>query len=205
MNDDDLRELLAHADPMPPDRDVAHHSSPEARQLLEEIMSIETNAPTEPPAHAGPQRPQWLAPVAAAAVVLLVGIGIWQATDDRDGGTEAVEAPAPLELSVTPFDPLTSSCAVFDPAQLESVDLAFAGTVTGISDGVVTVSVEETFRGDVPATVTLDAGESPALDGVAFDQDGTYLIAASDGVVGGCGSSGPDDPTLRSAYEQVFS
>lgn len=203
MNDEELRDALRRADPMPPERPVVDPTSPLVHQLLEAIMSTDTHdaVPTAAaPEPARPARP-WARPALAAAAVALLagaGIGVWQVTAD-----DAPDAP-PLALSVAPFDPVSSMCMAFDPAQLEGVELAFSGTVASIEDGTVTVEVADVFRGEVPDTVTLDAGASPALDGVAFEQGGTYLVAADDGTVGGCGSSGPDEPTLRAAYEQVF-
>ena len=49
-----------------------------------------------------------------------------------------------------------------------------------------------------------DSSTSVALDGVEFVQGKDFLVSADQGTVATCGFSGPEDPTLRKAFEDAF-
>jgi hypothetical protein len=97
---------------------------------------------------------------------------------------------------------------VFDPALLSAMPVALAGTVTAVSTGAVTVDVDHWYTGGDADLVRLDVpGEqtSAALDGVDFRAGERYLVTASEeGMVNGCGFSGPATPELQQAFETAF-
>jgi hypothetical protein len=96
---------------------------------------------------------------------------------------------------------------MFDVAILRGMPVAFAGTVSDISADTVTLDVDRWYKGGSAGqvAVTVASGQSSAaLDGVDFAVGKSYLVAAADGTVSGCGLSGPASPELESAYDEAF-
>ena len=205
MNDDELRNRLARLDPQA-DAPVESLTSPWAQDLLERSMTS-TDTRTESPSRSS-RRP--LAMVAAAAVAV-AGITTAVLMTNDDGGapvakktTLSLKAPG----GAAPGGPIISnSCIRFDVELLKAEPVAFAGTVTAIAPGSVTLDVTKWFKGGTAdqVTVTTQDNQTVALDGVEFAQGKDFLVSANDGTVVACGFSGPEDPTLRQAYEQAFS
>lgn len=154
-------------------------------------------------------RTTWLAAAAASVLLAAGGAG---ALALREGDPATSPQPRAVALTVPGSDgPSMSSCIAFDVAFLRDMPVAFAGTVTSVKDGQVTLSVDRWYRGTAAqeradvVTVTQPGGAtSVALDGVEFSQGEQYLVAATDGAVNGCGFSGPADPQLTAAYEEAF-
>lgn len=222
---DPLRERLARRDPVPADAPVDPVDGPAARALLESVMSspltsgptgTEPTGPTGPTEHdiaatgpgGGPRRRPLL--LAAAAVVLVAGVGIGiAAVKGGSDGTTIGGGPAPVPavtLALPQSDPLTSICTPFDPAGLAAQQVAFAGTVTAVDAGRVTLKVDRWYRGGSAPTVTITVPEgfTAALDGVDFAAGRTYLVSATDGVVGSCGNSGEATPELTAIFDRAF-
>ena len=83
--------------------------------------------------------------------------------------------------------------------------LAFQGTVTKIEGNVVTLRVLGTWRGAAADLAEVrNTTKSPVLAGFEPQLGQTYLVAAANGQVIGCGYSGPDEPDLRTVYDQAF-
>ena len=100
-----------------------------------------------------------------------------------------------------------SSCLRFDVAILRDMPVAFAGTVTKLTDETVTLDVDRWYTGGTADRVTVsvpDTQTSIALDGVQFVDGKRYLLTATNGTVNGCGFSGPVTPELDQAYAQAF-
>ncbi len=102
-----------------------------------------------------------------------------------------------------------SSCIAFDVNFLAALPVAFAGTATEITDTTVMLSVDRWFTTDSAETdvvaITLPAGgTSAALDRVDFVIGDRYLVTATDGVVNGCGFSGPATPEFEAAFTSAF-
>jgi hypothetical protein len=216
---DPLRERLARRDPVPADVPVDPVDGLAARALLESVMNSPlTSGHTGTDAQHGAaaddlagrrsrrSRPLLLA---AAAVVLAAGVGVGiqavQGGDGSDVGGRPAPAPA-VTLALPAADPLTAICTPFDPAALATQPVAFAGTVTTVADGKVTLKVDRWYRGGASATVelTVPPGFSAALDGVDFTLGKKYLVSANDGVVGSCGSSGEATPELTAIFDRAF-
>jgi hypothetical protein len=220
MNDDELRERLAGLDPSLGGDEPDPVTSPQARALLEEIMStpVTDTAPIAPtPPH--DRRPWWLGAAAAAAIIGVVAVGAAVLTRD-DGGTDVanpvttpaatpvVTAPGKatvLELSAGVDDAL-ASCMVLEPSILVGNEVAFRGTVTSADGGVVQLTVDQAYRGVDAQVVTLSSPEGleALIGGVEWEVGQPYLVSAFAGVVNYCGQSGPATPELQAIYDAAF-
>ena len=208
--DDDLRARLRAADPAEslPGADPA-----EVDRLLERVVNAdlrETGARRRNPL-------TWLV-AAAAVVVIAAGAALWATQSpsgkDDDGGlfagpgqTQSPTASAITELTVG--QPGFGRCMMPSVELLRTKPIAFAGTVEGVSDGVVTLRVTKVYTGDVGQEITVkgatavDTGGAPEGD-PTFETGRDYLVAADDGQVLGCGMSGPATPRLQDLYAQAF-
>ena len=212
MSDDELRTRLARLDPAPAGSPVDPVTSPRAQELVERAMStpeIQT-VPTPDPADelAARRRRPWLIPAAAAAAVLAAVVAtvlVISGGGATPAGNGSTEDPTTLALSVAPSD-VANSCIMFDVAYLAEMPVALAGTVTAIEPRRVTLEVDRWYRGGDADLVTIGVQDnnSVALDGVEFVEGERYLVTATDGVVNGCGFSGPATPELEQAFEQAF-
>lgn len=205
MSDDDLRARLARLDPAPAGSPVEPGTSPRARDVVVRAMTAPQllEPVAAPPAR---RRRRWLVPAAAAGLVAaLVGGAV--ALSGGGGNTRGEgRDPSTLALSL-PAPDVAASCIMFDVAYLAQMPVAFAGTVTAVDAGRVTLDVDRWYRGGDADRVTVAVPpqqSSAALDGVDFRQGRRYLVTATDGTVNGCGFSGPADPQLEQAFEQAF-
>jgi hypothetical protein len=206
MNDDELRNRLARLDPQAA-TPVDPITSPRAQDLLERTMTTQTElmneSPTDPP-----RRRRGLTMVAAASVA---AAGIVAAVVMTNDGPTAPAKKTNLTLTgpaaAAPGRPgVINSCIRFDVELLKAEPVAFAGTVTDVQPGSVTLDVTKWFKGGTADTVTVTTrdGGTIALDGVEFVQGKDFLVSADQGTVATCGYSGPEDPTLRKAFEDAF-
>lgn len=212
MNDE-LRRRLTGLDPaagVP----VDPVDSDRARTLMETIMSTPIDTPertiasapvTELRRTARGRRSLWLAlgglAGTAAAVVGLVVAG----TGDDTGPVASAPAAPPLELTLAPDDPM-AMCLAIDATILGGAEVAFAGTVAAVGDGVVALDVDRWYRGGDAAAVELAIPEGfhPALDGIEFVAGTRYLVTATAGQVNGCGMSGVASPELEQLFDAAF-
>lgn len=152
----------------------------------------------------------------ATAVVLLLALtGCGQdASDDGaasisgSGDSSAAEKSAPTgTLALTADGSVAGKCAVPSAETLASFDTAFEGTVTSVSDGTATLSVDEWYAGDEPATVTVEAPSKALEDllmAVDFQEGRTYLVSATDDRVTLCGFTAETSPELEALYAEAF-
>ena len=212
MSDDELRTRLARLDPAPAGSPVDPVTSPRAQELVERAMSTpETQTvPTPDPADelAARRRRPWLIPAAAAAALLAAVVAtvlVISGGGASPVGNGSTDDPTTLALSVAPSG-VANSCIMFDVAYLAEMPVALAGTVTAIEPRRVTLEVDRWYRGGDADLVTIGVQDnnSVALDGVEFVEGERYLVTATDGVVNGCGFSGPATPELEQAFEQAF-
>jgi hypothetical protein len=196
---DDLRAQLKKLDPMPPDVPTETVTSTSSRQRLEHIMSTPTIERPETPRTRS--RAPWYAAVAAVAVVALA---IGGAAILRNSDPEAEAAP-PLELIASAGDTM-ASCIQLSADILADMPVAFQGTVTSIDGEVVTLDVDRWFTDGTATTVlvTAPAGLEALIGSVPFEQGGSFLVTATDGVVNYCGYSGPATPELTAIFEAAF-
>ena len=209
MTDDDLRAALAAADAVRAadlDADPCPLTSPRARELLERTMATDlTTSPTAADAafSAPPSgRRSWLA--AAAAAVVLVGGG---AAYLAAAGDEPATGGGELALALPGGDPALQSCLPVSAEVLAPVPVAFAGTVTAVTDGEVRLEVDRWYRGGDAGTVVLrnPGQDAQALVGAAdFRAGEEYLVSADQGTVSVCGLTGPATPELQVLYDEAF-
>ncbi len=213
MSDDELRTRLARLDPAPPGSPVDPVTSPRAQELVERVMQTpETQMPAAADQQdelAARRRRPWLLPVAAAVLAALVGTVIVFSGGGGGGapagGDPGGEDPTTLALSL-PASGVSNSCVMFDVEILSGMPVALAGTVTAVRPRRITIDVDRWFRGGDADLVMIGIqdGSSVALDGVDFREGERYLVTATNGVINGCGFSGPATPELEQAFEEAF-
>ena len=206
MMDEQLRKLLEQIDPMPVDEsgDPIRYQT-----LLEDIMS--TPLDTEPvtsqvQSQSGrtSQRfrrlPLMIGGIAAAVAAVIGTIAITRNDDDPE---------TRQSLSIADTGTTMSSCLPFDVSILAGMPVAFAGTVTAITDTSVTVEVDRWFTSTTTETALVDialpaANTAASLDGVELLEGERYLLTAADGTINGCGFSGPATPEFEAAFTSAF-
>jgi hypothetical protein len=215
MTDDELRDRIARSDPAA-GAATDPITSPTARALLEEIMNtpVLDSQPTSDEPLERPRR-HWLAPaLVAAAAVVAVGIGVALAATGDEGGDGVADAPVGstaagkltvLELS-TGTEDVMAMCMEVTPELLAEMPVAFKGTVDSAEGGIVTLTIDQAYRGTDAQVATLVAPEGleALIGGVAFVPGQQYLITATDGVVNYCGFSGPATRELQTLFDQAF-
>lgn len=198
---DELRDRLARLDPMHVGVPTAATTDESSRELLERVMSTSLNERTEP--SSAPKKTGGLAVAAVAALVLAVAGSIaFLGGPDAPPGAEGPR----LELNAGGEDAL-AMCIAFSPEELENVaELAFAGTVTSVEGPIVTLAVDEWFRGGDAAEVVLNApqGLEALIGGIPFAVGDQYLITAQGGDVNYCGFSGVATADYRAAFDEAF-
>jgi uncharacterized protein GlcG (DUF336 family) len=192
MHDDDhlLREQLRRIDPA---RDLAPQPPTWLSHRMEQIMTDSTGTVAAP----ARKRGLW---IAAAAAALAVGAAVVVPLALAGAPTTEVLA-LPHDGGIT-----TGSCLPVTPEGLSSQEKAFAANAIAVDGDTVTLEVTERFAGEVADRVEvtqLDAIDSD-FSSVSFEVGGSYLVAAGDGLVRGCGLSGTDSPELRAVYDAAF-
>ena len=203
---DALRDRLRAADPassLPP-------ADPErVARLLEDVMSTELTTENRETGTRNRGPLTWL--VAAAAVVVIAGVGLFALFHGDDGpGTGAPTASGPTVTTLTaPADAAYSArCAVPNAQTLGQATVAFAGTVDVVADGRVHLRVDQWYAGDPTDGVEVTAPPATLdqlLQSVHFQEGQRYLVAAHDGQVMVCGMTAPYSADLAKVYSQAFS
>jgi hypothetical protein len=200
--DDDLRVRLARLDPMPSSIPVDPSTSPRALELLERIMLTTEQSPD-----AAEVAPLWRKPaalVAVAAAVLAIGVGTVLSTGGGGHSTK-VTPPSTMALKAPGGGISMGSCIRFSVDILKGMPLAFGGTVTDVSPGTVSLSVDRWFKGGTADVVTVSTPPSNTSVGtVELVKGKRYLVTATDGVVNSCGYTGEATPELEKSFEQAF-
>lgn len=196
---DQLRRDLSRLDPMHSGVPTESLTTTSSRQRLEHIMST-SNEDRKATAR-GTRRP-WIAAVAVAAALTIVGV---VAVNGSSGEDAAPIASPPLEFSLGAGDSM-ASCIRFDVAILADMPVAFEGTATAVDGDQVTMTVDHWYKGGDAAEVSLlgPAGMEALIGGIPFETGGRYLITATAGNVNYCGYSGEATPELRASFEEAF-
>jgi hypothetical protein len=207
MNDDQLRAALSRRDPAA--GRPAEAASGATRALWEQIMTVPVDERTSTTGTAVPARSRrrLTFALAAAALAVLAGVGtvvaVSSGTPDRTGQSASAQ---PMELRM-PDASVASSCAMFDIAFLRAVPVAFQGTAVEVADTSVVLRVDRWFRGgqDGVTTVRVTRSGPEASDGsVDIAAGKTYLVAANDGSVLGCGYTGELTTEMLAYYDEAF-
>ena len=110
-------------------------------------------------------------------------------------------------LALTADGSVAAKCAMPSAETLATFDTAFAGTVTGIDGGTVTLSVDRWYAGDGTSTVTVEAPSKDLQDlllAVDFEEGRSYLVSATDTRVTLCGFTAEQSPELEAMYDEAF-
>lgn len=202
---DELRDRLRAADPaasLPP------ADPSRVARLLEDVMSTELTTENRETGTRDRSPLTWL--VAAAAALIIAGVGLFAVLEhDEDPAAPPTAADDKTVTELTAPSPETydARCMVPSAEVLSRQQVAVEGTVTTISDDVVTLTVDEWYAGGPTdlLRVQAPAPELQALVGsVEFREGGRYLVSASDGRVTVCGFSAPWSEDLAALYEQAF-
>jgi hypothetical protein len=203
---DVLRDRLLAADPassLPP-------ADPgRTARLLEDVMSTELTTESRETGTRNRSPLTWL--VAAAAVLIIAGIGVFAVVghdDDPAAPPTAADARTVTELTAPSPAAYAARCMVPNADTLSQQSLAFEGTVTTLADGVVTLTVDRWYAGDPTDLVRVQAPDEQLQDLVGaakFEEDGRYLVSASNGQVTVCGFTAPYSSDLAGLYDQAFS
>jgi len=206
---DELHHRLHASDPassLPP-------ADPErVARLLEDVMSTELTTENRETGTHGRGPLTWL--VAAAAAVIIAGVGIYAVVshDDDSGAPPTAAEPTLTEQTVTDLtvpDPEATSakCMVPNAEVLAQQSVAFDGTVTRLAGDVVTLTPTRWYAGEPTDLVEVQAPPAE-LEGlllaVDFEEGGRYLVSATDGRVTLCGFSAPYSTELAALYDQAF-
>jgi len=198
VTDDDLRARLRRADPA---TSLAPVAADRVSRLVEDTM---TAVPTHPRSTASRR----LLVAAAAAIALLAGgAGLLLTQNHQQAGGTAGAQPSITRIAAVG---VAAKCSAPTPEVLAaSADFAFAGTVTGIADDVVTLQVTHVYSGAAVDLVqvgqTGDISEGLVGDSDRFVLGERYLVASSEGQVLICGYSGDASaPDLQDLYDRAF-
>ncbi|MBL7257553.1 hypothetical protein [Paractinoplanes lichenicola] len=196
-DDDDLRSRLRRTDPA---AGLTPAAPEDISNLLEKTMTT---------AVVRPRFDTRLLTMAAAVIVLIAAVGGFLVTRPQpsSGPSQPVAAPVTTELAAPPA--ANAKCIEPTAAKLkEYADFAFAGTVTGISRGTVTLAVTRVYLGK-PVTevrVAQEGYSSETLMGSGRFENGLdYLVASNEGGILVCGYSGEATaPGLQELYDEAF-
>ncbi len=133
-------------------------------RLLEDTMSHDVDTPLTNESRENGTHDRspltWL--VAAAAVLVIAGVGVFATMWQEDGpdnppiaAPSTSQGPSVMKLSARP--PVAAKCMVPTAEILANQQTAFDGTVASITDGVVTLDVTHWYRGGSADQVTVAA------------------------------------------------
>ncbi|MBZ5738637.1 hypothetical protein [Nocardioides mangrovi] len=203
--DDELRDRLRAADPA---RDLPVEEPARVEALLQDVMATELTSENRATGTRGRGTLTWL--VAAAALVVIAGIGVFALVghgDDPAAPPTAADAQTVTDLAVPSASAADGRCMVPDAEVLRGLPVAFDGTVTAVTDQMVTLDVTHWYAGtetDLARVVAPAEELSQLLVSVDFRAGQRYLVAAQGGKVAVCGLSGPYSPQLAVLYDEAF-
>jgi len=172
------------------------------QHLVEAAMTTDQETPVSSPSTA---RRRWAVPVAAAAAVAaLAGAAL---VGGLPGGDADPSRRPALELALPGESGAMASCVPFSAEFLADMPVAFAGTVTSVTDDEVLLEVDRWYRGGTADTVVLTrppAATAALLGSVEFTAGKRYLVTATDGVVNSCGFTMPWTAENAAVFDQAF-
>ncbi|MGI8522030.1 MAG: hypothetical protein ACR2K3_01780 [Nocardioides sp.] len=205
MTDDDDRDLIARLHAADPAAHLPSADPTRVARLLEDTMSNDVTTRESRDTGTRDRSPlTWI--VAAAAVLLIAGVGAVLFRGDHTGSTPVA---GPEEASVTQLTtaPPTGRCVMPSVRLLDAQTIAFRGTVQSVTDSAVVLKVSHWYQGGPTALARVSAPSAAIrqlLGAVPFKVGGDYLVSAYQGQVTQCGLSGPYAGQLSGLYDQAF-
>lgn len=173
------------------------------QHLVEAAMSTtDQDTPVTPPTTA---RRRWAVAVAAAAAVAALAAAAL--VGGLPGGDADPSRRPALELALPGADGAMASCVRFSAEFLADMPVAFAGTVTSVTDDEVLLEVDRWYRGGTADTVALTRppeATAALLDSVEFTEGKRYLVTATEGVVNSCGFTMPWTAENAAVFDRAF-
>jgi len=198
--DNDDRELRNRVRAADPARTIAALPETWLDHRMEQIMTDSTPTPISTTADKAPSRRRAWVTLVGVAAALTIGAAIaLPLTLSGAPTTEKLAAPGGGGLS-------TGSCMPVTAEGLRTQEQAFAAKVIAVDGGTVTLEVTERFKGEVADRVEVpqDVAIDSDFSSVVFALGKSYLVAAGDATIRGCGLSGADRPELRAIYDDAF-
>jgi hypothetical protein len=143
----------------------------------------------------------WL--VAAAAVVLIAAAGIFGLAQ-RDHGSTPTAHESVTQLRASSVRGL---CIIPNTDVLQKQSIAFGGTLVSLTSKTATFEVSHWYAGgptDVVKVAITPRGIPEMVQAADLTVGHDYLVAASDGIVTGCGFTGPVTGHLQQLYDRAF-
>lgn len=198
MNDDELRELIASADPSRSQRASRARTPRDVTALVDRV--VETEALPVRRSRRG-ARVLLVAGAAASFALVFIAVQTGIVPQSREPSTSDTLALRTRSANATAL------CTGFNVDDLRSLELAFSATAVMVDGATAKFKVEHWYKGGEADEVTLTTLTGP--DRVEFSEyeivaGQKYLVAASNGLVEECGFSGPHTPELQRGYEAAF-
>jgi hypothetical protein len=196
VNADELLQRLQAADP------AAQHS--QSASWIPDLLEATMSTPLETPAETSHRRRRWVAP-AAAAVVLVASVTTF-AIVGRGDDRPAQKATTSITLAIPATGTTMTSCIPFSVGILKDMPVAFSGTVGEVTGGTLTLEVDHWYRGGTADTVKLNHYDASTVSiaGIEFSQGQRYLITATNGTVNFCGYSALWSEDMAAHFDQAF-
>ncbi|MGL5928155.1 MAG: hypothetical protein ACRCY8_04390 [Dermatophilaceae bacterium] len=201
--DDDLRAMLAAADP------ARSSPGPDPERMEHVMTQVTDDIDLAPDPGSRPRAARWLAAAASVAAVGAAGAVAWMTLGGTDSSPPPTRTPVVAATYSVAASGASTMCAPASAEILAPATAAFAGTVVELDGTRAVVDVTRWFKGgDGAERVEISTPEADltALLGAArLEKGGSYLVNVDDkGMVRGCGTAGLDEPALRTLYEQAF-
>jgi len=202
---DRLHDRLRAADPA---ASLSPADPERVARLLEDVMSTELTTENRATGTRDRGPLTWL--VAAAAVLIIAGVGLFGVLNHGDDPTApptAADDKTVTELTAPSAAAYAAKCMVPNAGTLAQQTVAFEGTATAIADDMVTLTVDHWYAGDPTDLVRVQAPPADLAEligAVDFERGGRYLVSATDGRITVCGMSAPWSADLAALYDQAF-
>lgn len=181
-------------------------------RLLEDVMSTELTTENRETGTHDRSPLTWL--VAAAAAVIIAGVGLFAVMNIDDDTTPAPSAddthladPTVTTLEAPDAAAASAKCMVPNAEVVAQQEIAFDGTVTAIVGDLVTLAPTTWYAGEPTDLVEVQAPPADMrmlLSAVEFEDGGRYLVSATDGRVTLCGFSALYSEELAAIYAEAF-
>ncbi|MGL5816864.1 MAG: hypothetical protein ACRCYR_04835 [Phycicoccus sp.] len=201
--DDDLRAMLAAADP------ARSSPGPDPQTMEHAMTQLTDDVDFVPDPGSRPRAARWLAAAASVAAVGAAGVVAWMTLGGTDSSPPPARTPVVAATYSAEVTEVATLCVPVNAEILKRATVAFAGTVVETDGKLTVLDVTQWFTGGDDAervAISTPGADLTALLGTPrFEKGTSYLVNVdAKGVVGVCGTAGVDEPSLRALYGQAF-